>query len=57
MLVSCSNDQTIRVWDMANYKCKSEFTGHDNVIENVLFSTPESNPYISQLTNVNVNQH
>jgi WD40 repeat protein len=29
-VVSCSNDKTVRVWDVSRGECISTLTGHDN---------------------------
>jgi len=37
ILASCSNDQTIRLWDLDSYNCISVLEGHSHVVESVSF--------------------
>ncbi|KAF9176538.1 protein with putative role during mitosis, partial [Haplosporangium sp. Z 27] len=41
--------QTARIWDISTGECKSEFRGHDNVVECSVFAPVESYPFIKEL--------
>ena len=32
LLVSASKDTTIKIWDVANFKCKQTLIGHEGIV-------------------------
>ena len=38
-LASCSNDQTIRLWDVGSGKCTAVLRGHTHVVETICYAT------------------
>lgn len=38
-LASCSNDQTIRLWDVGSGKCAAVLRGHTHVVETICYAT------------------
>ncbi|KAF9403650.1 protein with putative role during mitosis, partial [Mortierella sp. AD011] len=43
---------TARIWDISTGECKSEFRGHDNVVECAAFAPIESYPFIKELIGI-----
>lgn len=48
LLASCSNDQTVRVWVVANGECKVELREHEHVIECIAWASEAAHPYINE---------
>lgn len=49
MLASGSNDQSVRVWDIASGECKADLRGHDHVVECVVFVPVNAYEYLREL--------
>ena len=49
MIVSCSNDQTVRVWSYANGECKHTLTNHTHVVEKVAWAPAASTDAINEM--------
>lgn len=50
LLASCSNDQTVRVWVVANKECKAELREHEHVVECISWAPESAHPTISEAT-------
>ena len=46
LLASCSNDQTVRLWNVENGECRHELRGHDHVVECVAFGNQYVEAYL-----------
>ncbi|KAG9290914.1 hypothetical protein G9A89_011064 [Geosiphon pyriformis] len=51
-LVTSSNDQTSRLWEISTGECKMEFRGHDHVVECAIFAPIVAYPFIRELIGV-----
>lgn len=54
LLVSCSNDQTARVWDVGTGETKVELRGHEHVVETAVFAPVASYPALFELSGIKV---
>ena len=54
LLVSCSNDQTVRVWVVASGECKVDLREHDHVVECVAWAPNCAVPFIAEAANIDV---
>jgi len=54
LLLSCSNDQTARVWVVSTAECKAELREHDHVLECVAWAPDPAVPYIAEAANIDV---
>lgn len=48
LLASCSNDQTVRVWVVANGECKVELREHEHVVECIAWASESAHTYINE---------
>ncbi|KAI0233627.1 Lissencephaly-1 [Massospora cicadina] len=51
-LSSCSNDQSVRVWDFTTGECKADIRGHSNVVEVSIFAPVESYVHLRELVSL-----
>jgi len=54
LLLSCSNDQTARVWVISTAECKAELREHDHVLECVAWAPDTAVQYIAEAANIDV---
>jgi len=54
LLLSCSNDQTARVWVVSNAECKVELREHDHVLECVAWAPDTAVPFIAEAASIDV---
>lgn len=54
LLVSCSNDQTARVWVVSTAESKAELREHDHVLECVAWAPDPAVQYIAEAANIDV---
>ena len=54
LLLSCSNDQTARVWVVSTAECKAELREHDHVLECVAWAPDPAVQYIAEAANIDV---
>ena len=54
LLVSCSNDQTARVWVVSTAECKAELREHDHVLECVAWAPDPAIQYIAEAASIDV---
>ena len=47
LVASCSNDQSVRIWNIASGDCKIELDDHDHVVECVAWGPEAASTYIS----------
>lgn len=50
LIASCSNDQTVRVWVVANKECKAELREHEHVVECISWAPESAHPTILEAT-------
>ncbi|KAL3170100.1 hypothetical protein MRX96_015165 [Rhipicephalus microplus] len=46
LLVSCSNDQTVRVWVVGTKECNLELREHDHVVDCIAWAPECAHPYL-----------
>lgn len=54
LLVSCSNDQTARIWVVSTAECKAELREHDHVVECVAWAPDSAVPFVCEAANIDV---
>ena len=52
MLVSCSNDQSARLWDVASSETRIDLRGHEHVIEIAIFAPTAAHAAIRELAGI-----
>ncbi|CAJ0918669.1 19262_t:CDS:2 [Entrophospora sp. SA101] len=51
-IITSSNDQTSRLWEVQSGDCKMDFRGHDHVVECAIFAPIASYPLVRELIGV-----
>lgn len=54
LLLSCSNDQTARIWVVSTAECKAELREHGHVLECVAWAPDPAVQYIAEAANIDV---
>lgn len=47
-IVTASNDQTAKIWDIQSGECKMDFRGHEHVVEYAIFAPVNAYPFIQE---------